>query len=257
MGGKSDLGSPRMPAYLETAWGLRERASRGPKPALSLERIVGAAVKVAASEGLQAVSMSRIAGDLSAAPMSLYRYLPSKDDLLQLMADAVYEVAPPTPAPGECWRSGLSRWAWANHAILRQHPWVVQIPIVGPPMMPNQVLWLERGLECLRDIGLEEGAKLSIMMLVAGLARNEVMVSAQVRSAFMAAATSDSDAMVSFDLLARRLADQERFPRFNEVIRAGVLETPNAPDDEFRFGLERVLDGIEALVTRRRGGGAG
>jgi AcrR family transcriptional regulator len=196
--------------------------------------------------------MSRIAADLAVSTMSLYRYVASKDDLLQLMADAVYGTAPPAQRPGEGWRPGLSRWAWANHAVLRRHSWVVHIPIVGPPMMPHQVLWLEQGLECLHDTGLGEDEKLSTMMLIGGHARNEVMVFTQVQLAFMTSGASSSDVMVSVGLLARQLADPQRFPRFNEVVKAGVLDNPSGPDHEFRFGLERILDGIGVLVAQRQ-----
>ena len=64
-----------LPASIEAAWGLRERPHRGPKPGLSLARIVEAGVQVAEAEGLAAVSMSRVAAELGAAPMSLYRYV--------------------------------------------------------------------------------------------------------------------------------------------------------------------------------------
>src|SRR3981081_4220487 len=114
-----------LPASIEAAWGLRGRPRKGPKPELSLERIVEAAVKVASSEGLTAVSMSRVAAELSAAPMSLYRYVAAKDELLALMVDAVAAAPPAAAAPGEGWRAGLSRWAWSYMALLRRHPWVL------------------------------------------------------------------------------------------------------------------------------------
>src|SRR3979490_2569423 len=79
-----------LPASIEAAWGLRDRTHKGPKPGLSLGRIVEAGVKVAESEGLAAVSMSRIAAQLGSAPMSLYRYVSAKDELLALMVDSVY-----------------------------------------------------------------------------------------------------------------------------------------------------------------------
>src|SRR5262245_7490656 len=98
-----------LPASLEAAWGLRGRPARGPRPGLSLERIVGAAVRVAGAEGLAAVSMSRVAAELGTAPMSLYRYVAAKDELLGLMMDAAFSPAPAPPHDGEDWRAGMSR----------------------------------------------------------------------------------------------------------------------------------------------------
>jgi AcrR family transcriptional regulator len=127
------------------AWGLRARPSKGPKRGLSLARIVEAAIKVAVSEGLAAVSMSRVASELGAATMSLYRYLATKDELLTLMMDAA--VGSPPVAPSDAgWREALVRWAWGYLAVLRRHPWMLRVPISGPPATPNHLAWLEVGL---------------------------------------------------------------------------------------------------------------
>src|SRR6185369_13421325 len=95
-----------IPNALALAWGLKERPGKGPRPGLSLDRIVAAGVKVAAAEGLGAVSMSRVASELGAATMSLYRYVPAKHELLDLMVDAAMG-APPEPDPALGWRAGL------------------------------------------------------------------------------------------------------------------------------------------------------
>src|SRR5271169_3965722 len=81
------------------AWGVRERPHKGPKPALTLSRIVAAAVRVADTEGLDAVSMGRVAAEVGTAPMALYRHVSSKGELLTLMVDAAWGPAPETPAP--------------------------------------------------------------------------------------------------------------------------------------------------------------
>src|SRR5262250_3052406 len=88
-----------IPGSVAAAWGVRERPHRGPRPGLSLGRIVDAAVRVADAEGLDAVSMSRVAAELGTAPMSLYRYVTAKDELLALMVDAAYGPPPAQPPP--------------------------------------------------------------------------------------------------------------------------------------------------------------
>ncbi|MDX2592761.1 MULTISPECIES: TetR/AcrR family transcriptional regulator [Streptomyces] len=247
-------GEPALPSYLGQAWGLRERPTKGPKRGLSLERIVDAAVAIAASEGLSAVSMSRVASDLGASTMALYRYLASKDELLVLMMDAIYQTPPSPPqTPDEGWRAGLSRWAWEQHTILRKHTWALRIPITGPPVTPNQIIWLERGLDCLGDTPLSEGDKLSVIMLLSGYTRSEATVSADVEATFMAKAPDELAAMVSYGQLVRRLVGPDRFPALNKVIDAGVLDEPAGPDDEFVFGLERILDGIGVLIDQPHG----
>src|SRR5215813_7601732 len=135
-----------LPASVAAAWGIRDRPHKGPKPGLSLERIVAAAVQVADAEGLAAVSMSRVAAELGTAPMSLYRYVAAKDELLALMFDAAYGPSPTGTGDDAGWRAGLSRWAWTMRAAMQRHPWVLHIPISGLSTLPNEVAWFEEGL---------------------------------------------------------------------------------------------------------------
>jgi AcrR family transcriptional regulator len=248
-----DQSGTGLPASIEAAWGVRRRPNKGPRPALSLERIVAAAVRVAAAEGLAAVSMGRVAAELRVSTMSLYRYVGSKDELLALMADLAYEVPPARRGPQEGWREGLSRWAWTELAAYRRNPWVLRIPISGPPVTPNTIAWLERGLDCLRDTGLREDEKLSVILLLTGFVRNQATLDADI-SAAQAAGAAPPEVMASYGRLLAKLTDPERFPALHAVIGSGVLEEPDDVDGEFVFGLERVLDGIETLIEKRRSG---
>jgi AcrR family transcriptional regulator len=244
-----------LPASIEAAWGVRRRPHKGPRPALSLERIVDAAVRVAASDGLQAVSMGRVAGELGASTMSLYRYVAAKDELLALMADLTFEAPPARRGPEESWRDGLSRWAWTELGVYRRNPWVLRIPISGPPVTPNAMAWLERGLGCLGDTGLREDEKLSVILLLTGFVRNQATLQADVAAAQAAGTTPpDPEMMRSYSRLLARLTDPERFPALHAVIAAGVFDEPDDGDHDFVFGLERVLDGIETLIEKRRTG---
>jgi AcrR family transcriptional regulator len=248
-----------LPASVEAAWGVRERPRRGPRPALSLERIVNAAVRVAATDGLAAVSMSRVAADLGVSTMSLYRYLGAKDELLALMADLSYEAPPAPRGPEESWRDALARWAWTELAVYRRNPWVLRIPISGPPTTPNQVAWLERGLGFLAGTGLREDEKLSVILLLTGYVRNQATLEADIAAA-LAAGAAGAQPMTSYGRTLARLTDPERFPALHAAIAAGVLDAPEGEvgeddmDIEFTFGLERVLDGIETLIEKRRTG---
>ena len=183
-----------LPAAVAAAWGVRESPGKGPKPGLSLERIVQAAIKIAARDGLGAVSMSRVAADLGASTMSLYRYVSAKDELVKLMVDAAYGP-PPAAEPGEGWRHALSRWAWAMRSGFQRHPWVVRIPISGLPILPNEVAWFERGLASLRDSGLEEAEKASVIMLVSGYVRTLATTEADVQAAIRASGATPDEWM--------------------------------------------------------------
>ena len=233
-----------LPPSLAQAWGRRARPTKGPKPGLSLERIVAAAVSVADAEGLGAVSMGRVASELGSSPMSLYRYVGAKDELLALMVDASLGDPPPAPA-GEGWRDGLARWAWTYHDALRRHPWVLRVSLAPPPVTPNLTAWLEDGLRSLGATQLPEAQKLSVMLLLSGYVRNEATVTADI------GAHEGGEIMPSWGAMLARLTDPEDFPALHAALGSEAFRQDDDPDDEFVFGLERVLDGIAALVDAR------
>lgn len=243
-----------LPASIEAAWGLRERPSKGPKRGLTLPRIVAAGVNIAATDGLAAVSMSRVAADLGVSTMSLYRYVAAKSELLLLMEDAALGAPEPGPGPATGWRESISHWAWAMRAALHRQPWVAHNPITAPPSTPNSVAWMERGLAALAGTGLDEGAKISVVLLVSGFVRNETALMASVMAATEAAGSTPDEMMQGWGRLLTRVTDAERFPAVTAALEAGVLDRADGPDDEFVFGLERILDGVQALIRRPTGG---
>lgn len=239
-----------VPASIAAAWGLRERPTKGPKRGLSLDRIVQAAIDVASAEGLPALSMSRIATELGASTMALYRYVASKDELLALMVDAA--IGPPPEAqPEQGWREGLSRWAWAERAAYQRHPWALRVPINGPPALPNQITWLEEGLTCMRGTGLAEHEKISVILLLSGYVRNEAATTMDIQAAADAAKSTVDEAMSFYGQMLKKLIHPKQFPALSALIAEGVLDKADHPDDEFIFGLERILDGVGLLITQR------
>lgn len=243
-----------LPAHLEAAWGLRERPTKGPKRGLSLDRIVEAAIEVAESDGLAAVSMSRVAGKLGASTMALYRYLTAKDELLMLMMDAALGPPPEGQPAGEGWRAGLARWAKAERAVLMRHSWVLHMPMSAPPLTPNQIAWLEWGLGYLRGVSLTADEKLSVIILVSGHVWRETTIEVDMAEAARAAGSTVDESVAGYGQILAKLADPGRFPEVHAAIAEGAFEGEDGdPDKEFNFGLERVLDGIEVLIGRRTG----
>lgn len=226
-----------MPASMALTWGVRARPAKGPKRGLSLDRIVAAAVQAADADGLEAVSMNRVAGDLGAAPMALYRYVASKDELLVLMIDQATGQPPANPIAD--WRAGLTSWAEAYRAVLNRHAWMLRLPVEGLPVAPNQTAWLERGLQSLQGASLREAEKISTVLLVRGFVRNDVMLTAGALG---------RDALPAFGHMVSRLTDRFRFPALHQAIAAGAFEPDDDVDGAFYFGLERILDGIDVLT---------
>ncbi len=243
-----------LPASIEAAWGLRERPHKGPKPGLSLRRIVEAGLKLAQAEGLGAVSMSRVAAELGSAPMSLYRYVSAKDELIALMVDAAWGPAPEA-VPGEGWRKGLSRWAWSMRAAMHANAWATQVPISGLPVLPNEVAWFEQGLAVLAGTSLTETQKASVIMLISGYVRTEAITGTDIARAIASSGLSPDDWMASYGRMLATVTDPVRYPAITKFVAAGVFDVHDGPDDEFIFSLERILDGIEVLVRAQSAAG--
>ncbi|MER5727166.1 TetR/AcrR family transcriptional regulator [Streptomyces sp. NPDC002138] len=245
-----------LPASLETAWGLRERPTKGPRPALTLDRIVDAAIHLAATEGVEAVSMGRVAKQLGSSAMSLYRYVTAKDELFILMAEAGVGTPPPaTVDPAADWRGAITEWAYQQRARLQEKTWILRIPITGPPATPNQVAWMERGLVSLAHSGLSEGEKLSTLMLIGGLVRNETTLMANIVDAMIKTGVTPDRMLARYTNTLTLLTDPDRHPAVTRLLASGVIGHADAPDAEFAFGLGRILDGLEALIEGRAAAG--
>ncbi|WP_144122298.1 TetR/AcrR family transcriptional regulator [Catellatospora sichuanensis] len=241
-----------VPANIAAAWGLRERPGKGPKPGLTLDGIVQAGIRVAAADGIAAVSMSRVAAEAGASTMALYRYVRAKDELLELMMDAAIGD-PPAIDPDAGWRAALTAWAWACREVYLAQPWTLRVPISGPPATPHQLAWMDAGLAALADTSLREEEKLSIILLLSMYVRNEAMVAADMQAAVQAVDTSLDEAIATYGKLLKLLVDPARFPALGRVIAAGVLDRADEPHEEFVFGLERILDGVGLLIAQRAG----
>ncbi|GAA0453473.1 TetR family transcriptional regulator [Paractinoplanes deccanensis] len=182
--------------------------ARGRPPAHTRDQVVDAAIAVADAEGLDAVTMRRVATEIGAGAMSLYTYVPTRDSLLDLMVDRVGGTAARADLTGE-WRRDLLTVAGEQRALMLAHPWL-------PSALPNRRLtgrntlaYLERGLAALAPTGLDGPTRLELIALVTGF------VASYVTSELAGAAPSDEqvaligEAVASGDFphLAAALAD--------------------------------------------------
>jgi AcrR family transcriptional regulator len=243
-----------LPPGLDLLWGRRGRGQRGPKPGLSVDAIVAAAVRLADAEGLEAVSMARVAEQLGFTTMSLYRHVSSKEELLQLMWNASAQGAEDLVLTGDDWRSRLRAWAMIQREAIDQHPWITQMPMAAPPMAPNSLTFVERGLEAMDGTGLSDADKLRIIGLISSYTLSEArMAHDAARAARAAEAAAGGEAMPvwTFEALLREVTDEQTYPRLHRLAWSeGIGDNPAGFDEqeEFRFGLDRILDGAEVLI---------
>ncbi|MHA7987135.1 TetR/AcrR family transcriptional regulator C-terminal domain-containing protein [Rathayibacter sp. CAU 1779] len=231
-----------LPHAVALSWGVAERPQRGPKRELSIERIVEAAIEIADAEGLGALSMAKVASALGFTTMSLYRYVTSKDDLLLLMQDAAAAVELPEP-PEDDWRTGLKQWTLANVEALRRHPWYSQIPVTGTPITPNVMRLIDTALRALRPAHLSDHEKMACVLLVASYARAVGSLQAEIDDT---GAPSEEVSGASYAPALAALITEDRFPDLAPVVSSGAYTSEDY--DDFGFGLERVLDGIQRYI---------
>ncbi|MFD3513822.1 TetR/AcrR family transcriptional regulator C-terminal domain-containing protein [Streptomyces sp. NPDC058657] len=220
-------------------WGPRAKPSRGPKPSLSLRRIAAAGVEIADAEGLGAVSMQKVAGLLDFTKMSLYRYVPGKTELVALMVETA--VGEPPPAlDGLRWRDQLASWARQLAQLFARHPWLLDAT-VGPRVMgPEELGWLERAVAALDGHGLTGPERMDAAVLLVGHVRG---IAEQARAARPDGAP-ETELLTFLGPLVHQHAD--RFPAL-----AAAMASQDGRDQALDFGLERILDGLEALITHR------
>ncbi|MDY0811212.1 TetR/AcrR family transcriptional regulator C-terminal domain-containing protein [Kitasatospora purpeofusca] len=229
----SPAGAPTPGESPELIWLRPERTGRGPRPAHSRTSIAAAAIVIADAEGLDAVSMRRVAGALGAGTMSLYNYVPKKEHLLDLMLDAVageYDYSGLAPT-GDC-RADLRRLAHEQLAALRRHPWVPALVIARPGLGPNALRYTEHFLAVTEPSGLDGTTRMEALALLNGF----VCQYAQYERTAAAGAKWQAD-------LARYLGRAAAGGEFPHLAAAFANLGPSAdtPDAVFDRSLDRVI----------------
>ncbi|PYC63453.1 TetR family transcriptional regulator [Micromonospora arborensis] len=247
---------PRTYEFLWRDTGQPGRAP-GPKPGLSVDKIVGTAIAIADEEGLEAVSMQQIGKRLGVTAMSLYRYVPSKNHLVEAMFDDASGAPPDLTALSADWRAQVEAWVKALWARYQAHPWMVRAK-VGYPIGPNQLAWFEDLLSAISRVGLRYEEMVSLALFLSGAAQGLARISID-------RAPADESDPVTFGTALAAVADPARFPTLAALLAAGTFGPPPgtatgggtddaAVDDasvepNLEFGLRQLLTGIEVYVT--------
>jgi AcrR family transcriptional regulator len=230
-------------------WGTRELPTRGPKPGLTLEAVVRAAMALADAEGLGAVSMRRVAEALGIGTMSLYTYVPGKAELLDLMMDTALTEGPPLPERLQGWRAQVEAMAHASLAVFRQRPWTLELSRRRHVPGPNEIAGEEALLAALDGIGLTHGEMVGVSLLIWGYVDGEASRSAAAAATQRRTGISDDQWWAERESLWTELArHQDEYPTIGRVYSTGGYE---AIGEAFDFGLQRILDGIQVLVDAR------
>ncbi|MET9270441.1 TetR/AcrR family transcriptional regulator [Kribbella sp. NPDC003557] len=229
-----------LPPGLELSWGVLPGQRRGPKPALSIEQIVATGIEFGDRYGFEAVSLQRIAAHLGVTTNAMYRYLRSKEELIVLVHDKAVGLPPELPAG---WRAAAIAWVDAQVELYAERPWLLDIPIRGAPVTPNLLRWVEAMLAALAETGLSQHDNLGCLVLLDGWARNYAAMARQLG----ASDNTPVQAEQVGKFLVPRLIEGG-YPTLTALYLDHEYE--DELDDDLEFGLARILDGIEVLITR-------
>jgi AcrR family transcriptional regulator len=239
---------------LELLWGPRKRPTRGPKPALSLEEVLRAATELADAEGLGALSMQRLAERLGFTTMALYRYVPGKTELIDVMVDAACGDPPELAGVAGSWRGKLELWARESYGLFVRHPWMLQVVTSRRLMGPNELAWFDSGLGAVSGIGLRAGEMVEVLILVNAYVRGLAQALVDVPRAEWGPGVSEGRWYSAYEPLLKRFDREERYPALGGILKQGAFEETDenlGTDETLEFGLQRLLDGVEVFIRAK------
>ena len=244
----SEWGTPEGRHMIDLLWNPPEPPARGPKQRLTLDQVVEAGMAVAAELGVDKLSMRNVAAHLGVGAMSLYTYVPGRDELFELMIDRAWSVRR-KPDPDLPWREQVEFHAHEGWAMIERYPWLIRSNLWRMPLGPH-VLDVQEDLY--RAMTLTGLPALDVAR-VTGLVEAHVFGTA--RSRITDTSVSANTGITADEYWESRSSfwgtyySEERFPAMTALWNAKAFDQPPGDDD---FGLEILLDGVEALIERRR-----
>lgn len=217
----------------------KEQRQAASDAGLSKQRVVAEAIRLADSEGVDGLSMRRLAGELGAGAMSLYHYVASKDDLLDAMIDSVFEEIE-LPVEETDWQSALRGRAVSAREVLARHPWAVGRMESRTSPGPANLRHHEAVTACLRKAGFP-----ILMATHANWLLDSYVYGFALQEASLPFDTADVFAGMAEDVYLPQLPPEE-FPYLNESA-AALLAAGYDPAEEFLFGLDLILSALEPL----------
>jgi AcrR family transcriptional regulator len=214
-----------------------------PRPPWTRQRVLRAAIDLADQDGIESLSMRKLSQQLGGAPMSLYNHIANKDDLLDGMIDALFsEVDLPDQEQG--WKSAMRERAISMRAAMLRHPWAVGLMESRRTPGPATLRHHDAVIGCLLDAGF------SIQLTAHAFAALDSYIygfALQERSLAFGSPEETSELAKAFLLQF----PTKEYPRLAQLTLEHVLQPGYDYGNEYDFGLDLILDGLEALLTRR------
>ncbi|TCN50442.1 TetR family transcriptional regulator [Rhodococcus sp. SMB37] len=218
--------------------------TRGPQAKVTTKQAVSAAITLADTEGLAAVTVRRLAADLGVSGMALYTHVGSRDDLLVLMVDAARAGTPRTPYTSDHWRTRVRQVAEADLALYTAHWWLLDISDQRVSLGPGTIAAYDHDLHAFDHTGLTDLDRDAALTFVSDFTRASARAHRPVPHA--------ADMAEVWSSWHRRLAAYvgDEFPLARRVGAAAgeAMNTSYSPQAAWAFGLHRALDALESLI---------
>ncbi|WGW11766.1 TetR/AcrR family transcriptional regulator C-terminal domain-containing protein [Saxibacter everestensis] len=229
------------------------QGSRGPKQKVSVDEIVTAAIAIADAEGLDTFSMRKVAEELRLGVMTLYTYVPGRAELIGLMVDQVIGEQTLSPHQGSV-RERLTAIARLDWDEFHRHPWLLQANLARPWIGPHISDRYEWQLAAIEGIGLGDIDMDQIVTLVTGFAATAARADIDARRTQEQSGISDRQWWEINSPILERIMAGTHYPISGRVGQSAgeAYDAVSDPELSFRFGLERILDGIELFIDRKR-----
>jgi len=222
--------------------------TRGPKPRLSLDAIVEVAVDIADAEGLDAVSMRRIGQELGVGTMSLYRYVPGKEELLDLMLERVNAPAEDERL-GHDWRTAMETLGRGLWTLYTSHRWLPLVDQTRPLLGPNALRGMDLAVAALEDTGLSGQEQVAVISAIESFVVSAARNSNGAATAEQATGVSHEEFWAAQEPVLTKAMTSGDYPH---VAALDMDAFGMAGEDFAEFGLNLLLDGVAALIARRR-----
>ncbi len=231
------------------------RRAAGRRPSLDVDGVVRAGIRLADEQGLEAASMGGVAKALGVGTMTLYTYVPSKEELLDLMVDEVLaerELPGPGEARREDWREQIEVYSEQTRAMYQRHPWLARVSTVRPPVGPGMLAGREYLLSALIDIGLSPRDTNTAALAITTYVDSAAGLEAENDLVERATGQTNEAWWYERNDLWETYFDVERHPAMTAIWNADGYHktTREAATESYRYGLDRLLDGIQSKAAK-------